>query len=231
VGTLIRISTGGATEKQIDQLQNLVNAIILASIVIILADASDEKNVSFFGLKMDISGAYGIAASAFILGTLMMVQLFARLAEIVMSADAEEAPEILAKLFNHQWSFNPFSYFGSRPVAALHASFGAGLLIFVWWLELTALAQLWGRMTLTGAWERELWYAYIVTGFLALISILNVHWSVGAKLAELARSSDDADLKNVAQAVKHVLAIRCSVAMLFTALGYWLYYSFTHIGM
>jgi len=227
----IPISSGAAAEKQVDQLQNLVNAVILASIVIILADAAAEKEVAFLGLKTETSGAYGIAASAFFLATLMIGQLFARLADMVNSADSQEAPKILAALFNHRWSFNPFSFFGFRPIATLHASAGLGLLVFIWWLALTALAQLWGRMSSTpGAWERGLWYAYVVAGLLALAAILHVHRSMGARLAVLARSSDDPDLEKIRQALQRLLAIRCGIAMLFGALGYWLFYQLTHIG-
>ena len=106
-----------------------------------------------------------------------------------------------------------------------------GLLTFVWWLGLTALAQLWGRLSLSaGAWERGLWYAYVVAGLLALAGILHVHRSAGAKLAELARSSDDADLEKVRRTLRRVLAIRCGVAIVFAGLGYWIFYQFTHIG-
>ena len=227
----IPISSAAAAEKQIDQLQNVVNAIILASVVIILADAAAENDVSFLGLKTETSGAYGIAAWAFSLAILMMAQLFARLADMVALADTLEAPNVLATLFNHHWSFNPFSYFGSHPVATLHASFGMGFLTVVWWLGLTALAQLWGRMSMApDTWERGLWYVYIITGFLTLAAMLNVDRSIGARLTELAKSQNDADLKKVGQALKRVLAIRYVVAFVSATFGYWIFYDLTHIG-
>jgi hypothetical protein len=78
---MIPVSSAAAAEKQIDQLQSVVNAIILATVVIILADAAAEKDVEFLGLKMGISTAYGVAAWTFILATVMVAQLFARLAD------------------------------------------------------------------------------------------------------------------------------------------------------
>src|SRR5260221_180379 len=113
---IIPFAMASAAEKQIDQLQNLVNATILASIVIILADAASERVGSFLGLKTETSGAYGIAALAFVFNTLMASQLFARLSDIETLADPEEATKVLATLFNHRWALNPLSYFGSRPV-------------------------------------------------------------------------------------------------------------------
>lgn len=228
---IIPISSGAAAEKQLDQLQNVVNAIILASTVIILADAAAEKDVSFLGLKTETSGAYGIAATAFVLATLMIGQLFARLGNMVASADSEEAPKVLATIFNHRWSLNPFSYFGVHPVAALHACFGMGLLTLVWWLGLTALAQLWGRLSLSaGPWERGLWHAYVVAGVLALAGMLHVHRCTAAKLGELRCSSGDADLEKVRRALWRMLALRCGVAVVFSGLGYWIFYQLTHIG-
>lgn len=200
----------------------MVNAIILASVVIILADAAAENDVSFLSLKMETSGAYGVAAWALFLGTLMIAQLFARLADIVALADTPEAPDVLATLFNHHWFSNPFSYFGSHPVATLHASFGMGFLTLTWWLGLTALAQLWGRMSMPAdSWDRGVWYAYVVAGFLALAAILNVGRAMGARLGELAKSSDDAYLKKIRQTLKRAVAIRCTVAFISTAFGYW----------
>jgi hypothetical protein len=46
----------------------------------------------------------------------------------------------------------------------------------------------------------------------------------------LARSSDDPDLEKIRRALQRLLAIRCGVATVFAALGYWLFYQLTHIG-
>jgi hypothetical protein len=178
----IPIASASAAEKQIDQLQIITNAIILAAILIILADAAAGNDVSFLGLKTTISGAYNLAALAFILATLTIAQLFARLANMVEQADADEVPRLLATLFNHRWSFNPYSYFGPRPLALLHAIFGIGLLAFVWWMQLLALCQLWNRWLGPGVLEWGLWYADIGAGCLVFAAMGSVYWSTDQRL-------------------------------------------------
>lgn len=157
--------------------------------MIILADAAAEKDVSFLGLKTETSGAYGIAACAFFFAILMIAQLFARLAEMVALADDEEVPKFIATLFNHRSAFNPFSYFGPRTLATLHASYKMGLLAVLWWLGLLALSQLWHRMSPQGGpLEIGLWYCYVGTGVLALIAMLHVHRTVDVRLSALAQA-------------------------------------------
>jgi hypothetical protein len=229
---IIPIATASAAENQIDQLQNLVNAIVLASVVIILADASADKDVSFLGLKTETSGAFGIAACAFFLAVLMIAQLFARLAEMVTLADAEEVPKLIATLFSHRWAFNPFSFFGAKPVAMLHAACGMGLLAFVWWLALLALALLWNRMSVGGGpWEFGLWYGYIAAGIIALAAMLRVQICVDARLGALAQASEDAGLVATRRAVWNAFIAKCAAAIPLAGFGYWFFYQLTHIGM
>ncbi len=228
----IPIASATVAEKQIDEQQRFVNAIILASCVIILADASAGSNASILGINLEISDAYGVAAAILFLMTLMIAQLFARLSDIVLSSDEQEAPKVLASLFGHSWSFNPFSYFGSRPIAMLHASFGMGVLVFVWWLGLIAMVLLWGRAKLVGdSWDYGLWYAYIIAGILALAAIVHVQFAVRIRLAELARPSADADLQKIMRSWTHISLIKCAIAILFAVFGYWLFYQVTHIGI
>jgi hypothetical protein len=228
---IIPIGTAAAAEKQIDQIQNLLNAIILAAVLIILADAAADKNVSFLGLKTETSGAFGIAACAFFLAILMIAQLFARLADMVALADGEEAPKLIAALFNHRWSFNPFSYFGSRPVAMLHASCGMGLLAVFWWLGLLALSQLWHRMSSGGGlWEIGLWYCYLGAGAIALIAVLHVQRVIDARLAALAQASEDAALGQTRQDVRRAFIVKCVTGIALAAFGYWIFNALTHIG-
>jgi hypothetical protein len=232
VALIIRFATASAAEKQIDQLQNLTNAMVIASIVLILADAAAERDVTFLGFKAETSGAYVIAAWAFVLVTLMASQLFARLGDIVMLAEEEEVPEVLATLFNHRWVLNPFSYFGSHPIAILHTSLGTALFGFQWWLGFTALAELWDRMSRTaGTLEFGLWGAYIVAGLLGLIALLRVQWAVDLRLAVLARTSADCKLLETRRAIQRVFFFKFGMSVVFAALGYWVYYAFTHIGM
>jgi hypothetical protein len=227
----IPIATASAAEKQIDQIQNLLNAIVLAAVVITLADAAAEKDVSFLGLKAETSGAYGIAACAFFLAMLMIAQLFARLADMVVLADGDEAPKLLASLFNHHWAFNPFSYFGSGLVATLHASCGIGLLAILWWLGLLALSQLWSRMSPAGGpWEIGLWYCYIGAGLLTLMAMLRVQWAIDARLDAMARESDDATLSATRQGFRRVFYFKCAAGVPLAAFGYWIFYALTHVG-
>ncbi len=181
---------------------------------------------------METSDAYGIVALVLFFAILTIAQLFARVADIVKLADAQETSKVLAALFNHRWSLNPFLYFGSPPVTMLHDSLGMGLLTFVWWLGLIALEELWVHMSLeVNVWERGLWYAYVAVGFVAFASMLNVQRSVRAKLADAARASDDADLEMVRQALNRVFAIKYAAAVVFSAFGYYIFYQLTHIGM
>lgn len=227
----IPIATASAAEKQIDQIQNLLNAIVLAAVVIILADAAAEKDVSFLGLKTETSSAYGIAACAFFLAMPLIAQLFARLADMVVLADGDEAPKLLASLFNYRWAFNPFSYFGSRPVTTLHASFGIGLLAILWWLGLLALSQLWSRMSPAGGpWEVGLWYCYVGAGLLTLMAMLRVQWAIDARFDAMARASDDATFGVTRQGVKRAFFFKCAAAVPLAAFGYWIFYALTHVG-
>ena len=228
----IPISSGAAAESQVDQMQNMVNAIAFASIVIILADAAAENQVTFLGLTTELSGAYAIAAFAFIFAILVISQLFARLADMVNLTDDEDAPEVLARLFNHRWSLNPFSYFGHHLVAVLHASFGMGLLVFIWWLGLTALAQLWNRTTADhpGIVLFILWYAYSVAGFLALTAMLHVQRVIDLRLKALAGSSGDTNLEPLRRSLRHIARFKYVVGIVFAALGCGVFYVFTHIG-
>lgn len=230
---MIPIWTASVAEKLLNQFQKLMAIFILAAIVIILADAAAEKDVAFFGLKMATDGAYSIAAFAFIATVLMICQLCARLAEIVKLADATEAPKAIAALFNHSWGLNPFAYFGPRTLAKISAAFGAGALVFIWWLGLLAITQLWYRMSQKpGVWEYGLWIGYVAAGLIALASIVSVHLAIYAAINRFATTDcDNAEIKELRLALRHVTILRVVVAVLFCALGYWFFYLLTHIGM
>jgi hypothetical protein len=215
-----------------DQLQKIVGAIILTSVVIILADAAADNDVSFLGLKTATSGAYGVAAFALVMANFMLSQLFLRVSDLTKLADPQEAPKVRAIVFNHNWPFNPFSYFGSRPVAVMHTSFGMGVLIFVWFLGLTALALLWDRMDSTrNGWDHGLWYGYVAAGFTQLVAIASTNYSLHTRLAELASASDREGVDVIGKEWHRVLLVRYGVALLFAMVGYWIFYQFTHVGM
>jgi hypothetical protein len=229
---MIRISSATATEKQLDQLQSLVLAGMLAAVVIILADAAAEKNVSFLGLSIETDAAYGIAALTFIFGALTFAQLCARLADLIRNADRTDGPAILGMLFSHQWTFNPFTYFGAHPVSFVHSSFGIGLLVFVWWLGLIALVLLWNRFSpKPGVFEHGLWYAYISAGFLSSASLAWVHYTILRNVRELAQTSGDKELIVLCTKLRGLFIVRWGIGVLFAAAGFFLFYQFTHIGI
>ncbi|WP_026606162.1 hypothetical protein [Methylocapsa acidiphila] len=226
---MIPISTADAMEKQVDQLQNVVNAMLLAASAIFLAAAAAERNVSFLGLKMETGQAFSEVALVFFVAMLLVGQLFARIAALVRLADAQEAPKVLAALFNHRWFFNPFSYFGEDLFAMLHDSLGMGLLTFVWWLGLIAIAELWSHMSREAdMWERGLWYGYLAAGFVALASVRYVQRAIRVKLADLARESDDADLQRLRRSFDRGFIVKYAIAFMFSIFGAVIYHQLVH---
>lgn len=228
---IIPFATASAAEKQLDQLQNIFNATVLASIVIILADAAAEKDVSFLGFKTETSSAYGVAALAFVMLFLFAAQALARVRDTVVLVDSDEIAKVLGTVFSHRWPLNPFSYSGPTLGSTIHSSFGMPLLVFQWWLGLLALALLWNRMSMeAGAWEFGFWVAYICAGVLGLIALLRVQQAILQRLNTLAATQEGSELAVTPRTVQSAFKLRITMSLVSTGLGYGVYYAFTHIG-
>lgn len=229
---IIPFASASSVEKHLDQMQDVFYTLALTSIVIILADAGAESDVSFLGFKVDTSSAYGIAASALAVMFLIGAQALARVGDTVAQAESEETPKVLASVFAHRSPLNPFSYFGPRRASVIHTSFGMPVMVFQWWLGLTALALLWNRMSpAPGGWDFCIRAAYVFSGAVTLVALWRVQRVILERLSVLAETTDQSELVLTHRAVRSGFRLRNAMSLASSAVGYALFHAFTHIGM
>jgi hypothetical protein len=219
----------GALVKQLEQPGIFIAASFGGAIAAILADAAADQKLDFLGFKLDLTGAFGIAGSAFLLATFVLCQTSWRMADLLRNADDAKSAELLSALFTHSWSLNPFAYYGARRFAVAHAALGAGLLALAWWTMLIALEQLKSRWGEPGAYGYFLLYGYPAGGLISLASVAYVHRVVSRKMAALVAAGQP-EWQSAREGFRATGIARLAYAALASVLGALALYAFTHIG-
>lgn len=144
---MIRVSSASAVEKQLDQLESVTNAFIIAVITVFYASADatpQQTTISIFGWTVDRNNAYGFVVTLFDCIFLGLCIICWKLVDLTKNAVGEEREKIAATVLAHKWILNPFAYSGPGLVSIMSGAIGVGVLVFSWWAAWSSLVLLAG---------------------------------------------------------------------------------------
>jgi len=226
----IRIGSATAVEKQLDQLETLLNTFIVMVLIVLVASANANKELELLGAKIETNGAYGVVVSIFAFVFLGLTHICWKIGDLIDSCDDPEANRAVVTLFTHKWMLNPFVYTGPHPASIANCALGAALLVLSWWLGLASLALLSGITTsppakdLTNTFLR---YLYMGLGLTSLLAICRVFKVVFARIGS-ERSGDERCLRS---SLTWAVFAKCLCSLVAGSIGWYLYYAFAHVGM
>jgi hypothetical protein len=222
------LGSSTAVEKHVDQMETIETTFVVPVLVVLLAAASIPKDFEILGIHVETADAYGIVVAIFDCLLLLFCTTCWKAADLLKACGDEEKGRAIVAVVTHKWLLNPFSYSGEGFLSAINCAVGAGLLTFCWWGGLCGLKLLAGVTHNRDAFEICMYGLYFAVGAVAVIA-------VGRLIKLIVRFSDHGNAKSSEGGPLEVRWVRVNLVMksifsvLASALGYWLYYSFSHI--
>jgi hypothetical protein len=211
-----------AVEKQLDQLETVVNTFVISSIIVLLASADARKDLEFLGMKVETASAYPVVAFIFDFAFLMVSHILWKIGDLFKLCNKAEADKAIAAIFTHKWMLNPFCYCGPGWVSVVNCTIGAASFVFSWWIGsaslvlLSSVASHGSSLDLTDRVLRDLYPVFGITSFLATGRLFRV----------LIKRADTSAVPWLVRS----LAVKCIAVTAAAILGWSVYYSFAHVG-
>ena len=136
----------------LDSLKQTVGWALLLSVAFCWAGLTQADPVNALGFSVTRSNAFLVAAIFYVFVNAKLLDLLIRIGDLVQLLNRSHVVEGLTKVALHPFIANPFSYFGTSPLARVHSSKGFGALIFVWWVANSSLFTLAGDQRPTDFW-------------------------------------------------------------------------------
>ena len=217
-------SMGSATavEKQLDQLEAIVNAFVISALIVLLASADAREDLEFLGMKVETASAYPVVALLFDFVFLMFSHILWKTGDLFALCDDAEADKATATMFTHKWMLNPFSYCGPGWASIANCAIGAASLVFSWWIGaaslvlLSTLAEHGSNADLTDSVLRGLYPMFGMTSVVAIVRVFR-----------LVLKRADA---GVAVWLTRSLVVKCVSATTAALFGWLVYHAFAHVG-
>ena len=227
---MIRIGSAAAVEKQLDQLETILNTFVVAVLVVLIASSAASKSFEFLGFKLDTSVAYPIVTAVFDCLLLCFCHLCLKIADLIKYSQRPETDDALTVIFTHKLLLSPFSYCGPSQVSIANCTLGSVFLAIVWWIGMASvisLAQIAGPTSdFTDTMFRCL---YPVLGVTAIITIGRVFSVVFERLDKDLPSEAVADGGRLRATLVRAIWAKCLVAFIASCWGGWFCYALAHV--
>jgi Na+/phosphate symporter len=110
---IFRLGTAGAIEKQLDQLETIFNAFIVAVLIVFFASANADKTVQLFGSQIETGNAHVFVVLVFDCIFLLFCHLVWKIRDLIRNFEPDEAEKSRISLLTRKWLLNPFSFCGA----------------------------------------------------------------------------------------------------------------------
>jgi hypothetical protein len=92
---VIPIGSASAVEKQLDQLETILNTFVVAVLIVLIASAAATKDFEFLGAKLETQVAYPIVTAVFDCLFLIFCHICLKIADLIKYCDSSEVNKAL----------------------------------------------------------------------------------------------------------------------------------------
>lgn len=224
------LGTSAIVEKHVDQLELIATTFIVPALIVLLAAAGVTKGFDVLGLHLDTDNAYGMVVAIFDCLLLLFTVTGWKAGDFLKMCPESEAGGAIAAVLTHKWFLNPFSYSGRGVVSAVMCGVGSGLLTMIWCIGLCSLQLLSTVTHSRGAVERVLFAFYLVFGITSAFGIVRFFRLILQRIGRTEDTSAEVAPLMVSD-IKLNIVLKSAFAATAIIVGFWLYYSFAHIGI
>jgi hypothetical protein len=229
---MIRIGSPAAIDKQLDQLETVLNAFLVTVLVVLLAAANASKDFEIFGAKIETADAFGPVTYIFDGVFLVIASIVWKIADMLSACKQTEASDAIASLFIHKWIFNPFSFTGDRWASILNSCVGTGMFAMSWWAGLASLKLLSG-VTSSGtkdATDLILVCLYLAFGLFASLICCRLSWILYKRIRDDQALFVPPNRDAFVKALRRSFVAKLLAFVIACVVGYNLFYAFGHVG-
>ncbi|WP_377819288.1 hypothetical protein [Acidicapsa dinghuensis] len=211
-------------------MELIATTFIVPALIVLLAAAGVTKGFDVLGLHLDTDNAYGVVVAIFDCLLLLFTITGWKAGDFLKMCPESEAGRAIAAVLTHKWFLNPFCYSGRGVASAVTCGVGSGLLIMIWCIGLCSLQLLSTVTHGRGGVEKVLFALYLIFGVTSALGIVRLFRLILQRIDRAEDTSDEFVPLTVSD-IKLNIVLKSAFAVTAIIVGFWLYYSFAHIGI